>query len=281
MDEAEILCDRVAIVDLGKVIALDTPRALVASLGAEHVVEFRLVDAALTPSQSTLAALPGVRDARSEGDAWALATSEVHLAVPALLDTLRTRGAMLSHLTTHSATLEDVFVSLTGGTCAMPDRGGTYPALLELTLARLREFIREPEAVFWVFVFPILMTCALGVAFRSRGDQASVVAVVDGPGRAAIEAALTGVSGITVSGLPPGEVDRALQRSDVQLVIEPGTPPTYRFDPTRAESRLARRAVDEALQRAAGRHDQFTARDQPVETVGSRYIDWLVPVYSA
>jgi hypothetical protein len=163
----------------------------------------------------------------------------------------------------------------------MPDRGDTYPALLELTLARLREFIREPEAVFWVFVFPILMTCALGVAFRSRGDQSSVVAVVDGPGRAAVEAALTGVPGITVSTLPPGEVDRALQRSDVQLVIEPGTRPTYRFDPTRAESRLARRAVDEALQRAAGRHDQFTARDQPVETVGSRYIDWLVPGCSA
>jgi ABC-2 type transport system permease protein len=159
----------------------------------------------------------------------------------------------------------------------MPDRGDAYPALLELTLARLREFIREPEAVFWVFVFPILMTCTLGVAFRSRGDQASVVAVVDGPGRAAIEAALTGAPGITVSTLPPGDVDRALQRSDVQLVIEPGTPPTYRFDPTRAESRLARRAVDEVLQRAAGRRDQFSARDQRVETVGSRYIDWLVP----
>ena len=114
MDEAEMLCDRVAIVDLGKVIALDTPRALVASLGAEHVVEFRLVDASLTPAPAVLAALPGVRDARAEGDAWALATSEVHLAVPALLDTLRTRDAMLSHLTTHSATLEDVFVSLTG-----------------------------------------------------------------------------------------------------------------------------------------------------------------------
>ena len=114
MDEAESLCDRVAIVDLGRVIALDTPRALVASLGAEHVVEFRLVDASLAPPQTTLAALPGVRDARAKDGAWALATSEVHLAVPALLDTLRTRGAMLSYLTTHSATLEDVFVSLTG-----------------------------------------------------------------------------------------------------------------------------------------------------------------------
>jgi ABC-2 type transport system permease protein len=159
----------------------------------------------------------------------------------------------------------------------MPERGGTYPALVELTLARLREFIREPEAVFWVFVFPILMTCALGVAFRSRGDQTSIVAVVEAPGRAAIEAALKSAPAITVSTLPPGDVDRALQRADVQLVIEPGTPPTYRFDPARAESRLARHAVDEALQRAAGRRDQFTAREQPVETVGSRYIDWLVP----
>ena len=84
----------------------------------------------------------------------------------------------------------------------MPDRGGAYPPLIELTLARLREFLREPEAVFWVFVFPILMTCALGVAFRSRGDQPVVVGVVDGPGRAAIEAALTARRGITVSTLP-------------------------------------------------------------------------------
>ena len=158
----------------------------------------------------------------------------------------------------------------------MPERDA-YPALVELTLARLREFVREPEAVFWVFVFPILMTCALGVAFRARGDQSSLVAVIDGPGRAEVEAALATAPGITVRTLLPGEVDRALQRADVQLVIEPGTPPTYRFDPTRAESRLARRAVDDALQRAAGRHDQFSARDRPVETVGSRYIDWLVP----
>jgi ABC-type multidrug transport system permease subunit len=158
----------------------------------------------------------------------------------------------------------------------MSDRA-TYPALIELTLARLREFVREPEAVFWVFIFPILMTCALGVAFRSRGDQASVVAIVDGPGRAAVEEALARAPGIAIQTLAPSDVDRALQRADVQLVIEPGTPPTYRFDPTRAESRLARRAVDDALQRAAGRQDRFSARDVAVETVGSRYIDWLVP----
>ena len=113
MDEAEMLCDRVAVVDRGRVIALDTPRALISTLGAEHVVEFAVADGA-TLDQAALAALPGVDEARLESDAWSLATSEVHLAVPALLAHLAARGAALSHLTTHSATLEDVFVALTG-----------------------------------------------------------------------------------------------------------------------------------------------------------------------
>ena len=114
MDEAETLCDRVAIVDRGKVIALDTPRVLIASLGAEHVVEFAVADPATAPDPSILAALPGVRDARASDGTWSLGTSEVHLAVPALLAALGTHRATLSHLTTHSATLEDVFVALTG-----------------------------------------------------------------------------------------------------------------------------------------------------------------------
>jgi len=113
MDEAELLCDRVAVVDLGKVIALGTPRALISSLGAEHVVEFSVAgDSVLDPA--ALAALPGVGEARLDNGVWSLATSEVHLAVPALLAHLAAGGAALSHLTTHSATLEDVFVALTG-----------------------------------------------------------------------------------------------------------------------------------------------------------------------
>jgi ABC-2 type transport system ATP-binding protein len=116
MDEAEMLCDRVAIVDRGKVIALGTPRELIASLGAEHVVEFAFDGdgAGITPD--ALRQLPGVRDVRQENGHWALSTSEVHLAVPALLEAIdvRGRGRRLTHLTTHSATLEDVFVSLTG-----------------------------------------------------------------------------------------------------------------------------------------------------------------------
>ena len=113
MDEAHALCDRVGIMDQGKLIALGTPRELVASLGAEHVVEFALGDgAALDPA--VLSALPGVRDARRDGTHWHLSTSELHRTVPALLDLLRHRAASLSQLGTHSATLEDVFVTLTG-----------------------------------------------------------------------------------------------------------------------------------------------------------------------
>jgi ABC-type multidrug transport system permease subunit len=151
------------------------------------------------------------------------------------------------------------------------------PPVVELTLVRLREFIREPEAVFWVFVFPILMTCALGLAFRSRAEPPAVVGIVQGADGDAIAATLTHAGGVDIKRVAPAELERALARSDVQLLVVPGTPVTYRFDPTRAESRLARRIVDDALQRAAGRVDPVTARDQPVEVVGSRYVDWLVP----
>jgi ABC-2 type transport system ATP-binding protein len=113
MDEAHALCDRVGIMDQGKLIALGTPRELVASLGAEHVVEFALGNGA-TVEDAALASLPGVRDVRRDQAHLHLSTSELHLTVPALLDFLRQRQASLSQLTTHSATLEDVFVTLTG-----------------------------------------------------------------------------------------------------------------------------------------------------------------------
>jgi ABC-2 type transport system ATP-binding protein len=114
MDEAETLCDRVAIVDRGKVIALGSPRELIRSLGAEHVVEFGMISPDLAPPDATLRTLPGVQEVRRDGDTWSLHASEIHLTVPALLDALGDRRRQLSHLTTHSATLEDVFVSLTG-----------------------------------------------------------------------------------------------------------------------------------------------------------------------
>ena len=114
MDEAEMLCDRVAIVDHGRVIALGTPRELIGSLGAEHVVEFALAPGAPPLDEARLRALDDVRVARPLAGGWELHAGELHRTVPALLDFLDERQLELAHLTTHSATLEDVFVSLTG-----------------------------------------------------------------------------------------------------------------------------------------------------------------------
>ncbi len=149
--------------------------------------------------------------------------------------------------------------------------------LIELTLARFREFVREPEAIFWVFAFPIIMTCALGIAFRSRGAEPVIVGVVTSADGDAIAAALQQAGGFTVRRLDARDVDRAVRDGRAPVVVIPGSPITYRFDEARAESHAARLAVDAALQRAAGRRDVFTAVQQPVEAVGSRYIDWLVP----
>ena len=115
MDEAERLCDRVAIVDQGQVIALGTPRELIASLGAEHVVEFTVTDApAGVLSADALRGLEGVKAAREHDGRWTMEVGELARAVPALLSHLSRRGLTLGELATHSATLEDVFVSLTG-----------------------------------------------------------------------------------------------------------------------------------------------------------------------
>jgi ABC-2 type transport system permease protein len=163
------------------------------------------------------------------------------------------------------------------GICVTRERGGAHPPLVELTLARLREFVREPEALFWVFVFPVLMACALGVAFRARGDEAIIAGVLDGPGRARVEAALADATRIQLVTVPSDQLGLVLQRAEVQIVIEGLDPPVYHYDPTRTESRLARGVVDDALQRAAGRVDRFEAVDAHVEAVGARYIDWLLP----
>ena len=149
--------------------------------------------------------------------------------------------------------------------------------LIELTLARFREFLREPEAIFWVFAFPIVMTCALGIAFRSRGSEPVIAGVVDQAGADQIVSALEQNGRFTIRRIPPDEADQALRAGRAPVLIVPGTPPTYRFDEARAESQVARLAVDAALQRGAGRHDAFTAREDPIDVVGSRYIDWLVP----
>ncbi len=114
MEEAARLCDRVAVVDHGKVIALGTPRELIATLGAEHVIEFAVADTAAPIDPGALRALPSVEDVAQDAGTWRLTVREMHKAVPALLAELSARGAEPTQLTTHSATLEDVFMALTG-----------------------------------------------------------------------------------------------------------------------------------------------------------------------
>lgn len=112
MEEAARLCDRVAIMDHGKIIALDTPDALIASLGAEQIVQLELSQGTL--SQTRLEALPAASRVRPRGKAWAFACGDIGATLPALLADLDRHGDRLSNLTTHQPTLEDVFVSLTG-----------------------------------------------------------------------------------------------------------------------------------------------------------------------
>lgn len=111
MEEAEQLCERVAIMDHGKVIARGSPRELIGSIGADHVVECATSG---VPDVTALEAIPGVRGAQLQGAALRLQVTELHHAVPAIIDALARQGLPLTELRTHSASLEDVFVSLTG-----------------------------------------------------------------------------------------------------------------------------------------------------------------------
>jgi ABC-type multidrug transport system permease subunit len=150
-------------------------------------------------------------------------------------------------------------------------------SLWQLTLTRLRLFFREPSAVFWTFVFPLLLTLVLGVAFRNRPPEPVAAVVEAGPGDASLAEALRRDPQIRVEILSPEQAQAALRSGRAALVVLPGPPRTYRFDPTRPESRLARLVVDEALQRAAGRIDPAPAQEQHVTESGSRYIDFLIP----
>jgi len=114
MDEAERLCDRVAIMDHGKAIAVGTPRELIASIGVEQMVEFSAGGAAQALDVSALGRIEGVHEVRTENGTVRMQVTELHQAVPALLDELDRQGVPLTELRTHSASLEDVFVILTG-----------------------------------------------------------------------------------------------------------------------------------------------------------------------
>jgi ABC-type multidrug transport system permease subunit len=157
------------------------------------------------------------------------------------------------------------------------DRGGALPPLAELTRVRVLEFIREPEAIFWVFVFPVLLALALGIAFR----EPSAASIKVGVTHSGIADRLAGSAGLSVEVMPREQALEALGSGRLDVVVDRGAPGAgdvrYHFDSTRPDSRAARLAVDDALQRALGRTDVVRSRDEPLESRGSRYIDFLIP----
>ena len=157
------------------------------------------------------------------------------------------------------------------------DRGGAHHPVIELTLTRVREFVREPEALFWTFVFPIVMSLVMAMAFPSRGGQPVPVGVAAGSGAESVRQALSAAPEITLKDIPPGGEQRALREGEVHVIVVPTSPPAYQFDQARSESRTARLVVDAVLKRAAGRVDPWTAREEAVKVPGSRYVDWLIP----
>lgn len=157
------------------------------------------------------------------------------------------------------------------------DGTGMPKALRHLVLARLRENLRHPETIFWTFVFPILLAVALGIAFRGDRPGPVPVVVVDVPRASEIAGTLREDRGIRVEVLSRAEADHRLRTGRAAILVVPGDPLLYRYDPTRPDSRLARDRVDRVLQRAAGRTDPVPASDSIVAEPGARYIDFLVP----
>jgi len=151
--------------------------------------------------------------------------------------------------------------------------------LVQLTLVRYREFYREPEAVFWVFIFPVLLTAGLGIAFRSRPPERTPVALVArGAADDTLAARVAAADGLKLRTLPGPEAAQALRTEDVSLVILPSDSGVeYRYDPARPDAREARLRVDEAVQRAAGRTDPVRATERTVSETGARYVDFVVP----
>jgi ABC-2 type transport system permease protein len=152
-----------------------------------------------------------------------------------------------------------------------------YHPLKELSLARLREFLREPEAVFWTYGFPLLLAVGLGIAFRNRPIEKIYVDVAEHERAPAIARVLKQSPEMVVEVHPEQECRDHLRLGKSSLVVIPGTVVTYVFDPSRSESELARQRVNDVLQRAAGRQDPLESREKLVTEPGARYIDFLVP----
>ena len=159
-------------------------------------------------------------------------------------------------------------------------RRWTEHPLVQLTLVRYREFYREPEAVFWVFVFPVLLTAGLGIAFRNQAPERTPVAVVAGArGSDSLAAALRASDALRVETLSDSAALEALRTGRVALVVAPQETGEveYRYDRERPDGRTARLMTDAAVQDAAGRRDPVEVSERLVSEPGSRYVDFVVP----
>jgi ABC-2 type transport system permease protein len=154
-------------------------------------------------------------------------------------------------------------------------------SMVQLTLVRFREFIREPEAVFWTFVFPILLAAGLGIAFRQRGpDKIQIGVVTSTPGSSTVVESLKKDSTLVVRTYDDSSGARALRTGKVALLVVPMAHPDsvrYVYDRGRSEAVNARVVVDDAVQSGAGRPDPVRTTDTYVTEKGSRYIDFLIP----
>ena len=146
--------------------------------------------------------------------------------------------------------------------------------LIELTRTRILEFAREPEALFWVFIFPIILAAGLGLAFRNRPAEVLKIAVVGEE----LSTSIRREKLLDVQQLTKSAAEDALRTGRVALVVEPGAAGVvYHYDDTNPEGRSARMLADRAIQQAAGRVDPVTSADEWMREPGSRYIDFLVP----
>ena len=159
-------------------------------------------------------------------------------------------------------------------------RGFKNSSMVQLTLVRFREFIREPEAVFWTFIFPILLAAGLGIAFRQRGPDKVQIGVVGSVTSVALVDALKKDSTLVVQAFDDSAAARALRTGKVALLVVPGSARDsvhYVYDRGRSDAVNARVLVDRAVQAGAGRVDPVRASDTYVTEAGSRYIDFLIP----
>ena len=317
MDEAERLCDRVAIIDQGKILALGSPADLIARLGGEHVVEFALDGDGQDPAAdpTSWADLPTVLTARAEGDGFALTVGEPHSAIPALLDRLEDQNLTLARLTTRQVSLEDVFVNLTGrhlrddeseaatngdnaprsrkrrSALETPRKGPfmpRYSSLFELFLTRLREFYRQPAHLLGLRLphrprhRPRSGLPQPTPRSRPRHHRRECGLVSSPRGPPASPRSPPAPQAAPASPSKPTPRPKPSNASSPAKPRWSSSPTPLAASPTAStppapKSVTARVLVDTWIQHQNGRQDPIAATDELVTEPGSRYIDFLIP----